>query len=218
MRAPLLDLLFQMMVKVKICGITNATDATFAVRAGADALGFNFVPGSPRRIEPAKVKPIVMELPPFVASVGVFADSDPVKIIEIMDFCGLGYVQLHGHETPLVCEKLKGRKILKAIRIRSEEDLRELQHYQVDGFLLDAYVKGTQGGTGVSFDWDIARAASRFGKIILAGGLRPENVAEAVAAARPYGVDVASGVEEAPGKKSKRLVEAFIRNAKSVDL
>jgi len=207
-----------MMVKVKICGITNVRDAVWAARVGADAVGFVMVRGTPRHIEPEKVRPIVMELPPFVARVGVFLDEEPETVIEIMDFCGLDYAQLHGHETPAQCARLKDRKVIKAFRIRSEDDLRELEWYRVDAYLLDTRVEGRAGGTGQSFDWSIARAARTRGQIILAGGLRPDNVAEAVVAARPYGVDVASGVEEAPGKKSRELVEAFIRNAKSVDL
>ncbi len=206
------------MVKVKICGITEIRDAMFAARAGADALGFNFVRGTPRYIPPQKAKPIVMELPPYVATVAVFADAEPERIEEIMDLCGLDYAQLHGYESPQMCAKLKGRKVLKAFHIRSEADLRRLPHYRVEGYVLDTYVRGRRGGTGVSFNWEIARAAAPLGTIILAGGLRPKNVAEAILAARPYAVDVASGVEEEPGRKSKKLVEAFIRIAKSVDV
>lgn len=214
----MLDLTAAMMIKVKICGITNATDARFAARAGADALGFNFVPGTVRYISPEKVKPIVMELPPFVAAVGVFADSEPSAIREIVGSCGLHYAQLHGYETPKRCARLRGIKLLKALRIRSEEDLNQLGHYTVEAYVLDTYVPGKLGGTGESFDWRIVRAVTGTNKIILAGGLSPENVAEAIAAARPYGVDVSSGVEETPRKKSKELVECFIRIAKSVDL
>ncbi len=207
-----------MMVKVKICGITNVHDALWAARSGADALGFNFVPATVRYVEPHMARAIIMELPPFVAKVGVFLNAEPEGIEEIMDLCGLDYAQLHGRETPAQCARLKGRKLIKAFRIRTEEDLRALERYRVDAYLLDTYVKGKPGGTGESFEWRIARRALRYGLIILAGGLRPENVVKAIAAARPYAVDVASGVEEEPGMKSKELVEAFIRNAKSVDV
>jgi phosphoribosylanthranilate isomerase len=207
-----------MMVKVKICGVTAARDALWAVRCGADALGFIFVSSSPRCIEPEKARPIVMSLPPFVSTVGVFLDAHPDRVAEVMDFCGLDYAQLHGAETPRQCEQLRGRRLIKAFRIAGEEELRELARYQVDAYLLDTYVKGQPGGTGRTFDWSIARAAGRQGNVILAGGLRPDNVAEAVRVARPYAVDVAGGVEREPGKKSRSLVEKFIRHAKSVEL
>lgn len=207
------------MVKVKICGITNPTDALRAASAGADALGFIFVRGTPRYVRPELVKPIVLSLPPLVVTVGVFVDADPEKVIEIVDFCRLDYAQLHGHESPKVCQRMQGRKLIKAFRIRTEDDVRELDHYRVDAYLLDTSVPGLPGGTGESFDWHIARAAGVSGKpIILAGGLNPDNVAEAIHAGRPMAVDVGSGVEARPGKKDKGLLEAFIRNAKSVKL
>ena len=208
-----------MMVKVKICGITNATDARFAAAAGADALGFVFVRGTPRFITPEKALPIIMDLPPLVQSVGVFMDAEASAVREMADFCGLDYVQLHGHESPATCEKLRALKVIKAFRIRSERDIKELDHYRVDAYLLDTHVPGVPGGTGECFDWEIARSGAALGKaIVLAGGLKPENVAEAVRAARPVAVDTSSGVEESPGKKSKGLVETFIRIAKAVDL
>jgi len=207
-----------MMVKVKICGVTNASDALMAARAGADALGFNFCKSSPRYIPPEKAKPIILSLPPFVAAVGVFVDSPPELVRQIVEFCGLHFAQLHGHETPRRVERLAGIRVLKAIRVASEADIRNLGKYRVDGFLLDSYVRGKPGGTGESFDWTLARAASGTVPIILAGGLRPDNVAQAIRTVRPYGVDTASGVESAPGRKSKELVTEFIRAAKSVNL
>jgi phosphoribosylanthranilate isomerase len=207
-----------MMVKVKICGITNATDALMAAMAGADAIGFNFYRPSPRYIEPNRALSIRMVLPPFLATVGVFVDASAETVRETMDRCGLDYVQLHGRESPRMAEELSGLRIIKAIRIGSEADLRDLERYRVDGFLLDAYVEGKPGGTGQAFDWDLVRLASSRAKIILAGGLTPENVGYAVRAARPYGVDVASGVEEEPGKKCRELVNLFVRTAKEVDL
>jgi len=207
-----------MMVKVKICGLTNARDALWAARCGADAVGFVFVPGTPRYIDPLRAKAIVMELPPFVATVGVFLDQPVEKVTEIMELCGLNYAQLHGHESPRQCARLRRHRLIKAFRVRTEADLAQLQHYRVDAYLLDAYVEGKPGGTGESFDWTVARGARSAGNVILAGGLRVENVAKAIAAARPYGVDVSSGVEREPGKKSRELVEAFIRIAKSVDV
>ena len=207
-----------MMVKVKICGITNAQDALAAVRAGADVLGFNFYRSSPRYVPPEKAKPILLTLPPFVSTVGLFVDAPVYKMVEIMELCELDFAQLHGYETPGKVARLKGMRVLKGIRVRSEEDVRRLEKYRVDGYVLDAYVPGEFGGTGKTFNWELARAATQAGNIILAGGLTPDNVAEAVSIARPYGVDVASGVEDEPGKKSRKLMEEFIRRAKEVQL
>lgn len=207
-----------MMVKVKICGVTSATDAVTAATAGADAVGFNFYRPSPRYIDPDKVVPIRICLPPFVAAVGVFVDESVQKVRRIMQHCRLDYAQLHGHETPRKVSRLDDLQVIKAIRVSEEDDLKQLQKYDVAGFLLDAYVKGKPGGTGESFDWDLARAAASRAKVVLAGGLNPDNVAEAVRMARPYAVDVASGVEDEPAAKSRELVNAFVRAAKSVEL
>ena len=207
-----------MMVKVKICGITSASDALMAVAAGADAVGFNFFPPSPRYIEPARVAPICLALPPFVATVGVFVDAPVFRVRETMETCGLDYAQLHGHETPGKVARLGDLRVIKAIRVRNEGDLVKLEKYRVDGFLLDAYVPGRPGGTGRTLDWELVRRAASRARIILAGGLDPGNVVQAVRAARPYGVDVASGVEEEPGKKSRELVNLFVRLAKGVEL
>jgi len=207
-----------MMVKVKICGITSANDAIMASTAGADAVGFNFWRGSKRFIEPQKALPIRLSLPPFVAAVGVFVDPAPEYVREVMDYCRLDYAQLHGHESPYVVSQLAELRVIKVLRLKDEADLKELQKYRVEAFLLDTYVPGSPGGTGRTFDWQLARAAANRARVILAGGLTPQNVADAVRVARPYAVDVASGVEEAPGKKSRKLVNAFIRAAKSVEL
>lgn len=206
------------MVKTKICGITNVRDAVWAARCGADAVGFNFVPGTPRCCDPQRVKAICLELPPFTTAVGVFANARPDRVREIVDICGLHWVQLHGHESAEECRQFRDVHVIKAFRIRSEADLSELQRYDVDAFLLDAYVKDRLGGTGETFEWDIACAARPHGSIILAGGLTPDNIEEAVRTARPYAVDVASGVEEEPGQKSRDKVETFIRSAKRVDV
>ena len=206
------------MTKVKICGVTSARDARWACRCGADALGFNFVPGTPRYCEPGRVRAIILELPPFISTVGVFANARPDRVREIAEECSLNFVQLHGRESAEECAKLRDLGVIKAFRIQSEEDLGQLEQYDVAGYLLDAYVKGQLGGTGESFEWDIAKAARPYGPIILAGGLTPDNVAEATRVARPYGVDAASGVESGPGQKSRELVQKFIRSAKSVDV
>ncbi|NLW50811.1 MAG: phosphoribosylanthranilate isomerase [Candidatus Brocadiaceae bacterium] len=206
------------MVKVKICGITSATDALMAAAAGADAIGFNFFPGGPRYIAPRDVVPIRMSLPPFLTTVGVFVDAEVDAVRRTMEECGLDYAQLHGHETPGKVGRLQDLRLIKAIHLRSEDDLRMLEKYPVAAYLLDAFVQGVPGGTGRVVDWDLARTAASRAKVVLAGGLTPANVALAVEAARPFAVDVASGVEEAPGVKSRRLVSEFILAAKSVVL
>ena len=203
---------------VKICGITNEDDALLSVAMGADAVGFNFYPHSPRYVEPDAALPIRLSLPPFLAAVGVFVDAAPEEVRRVMERCKLDYAQLHGRETPYIVGKLGGLRIIKAIRVRDENDLSELERFNVEAFLLDTYVPARPGGTGETFDWDLARAASSRAKVILAGGLTPDNVAEAVRRARPFAVDVASGVEEEPGVKSRKLVMDFVRAAKSVNL
>jgi len=207
-----------MMVKVKICGVTNARDANMAVAAGADVLGFNFFPASPRYVDPQRAAAIRMSLPPFVSTVGVFVDAPVYKVRETMEVCGLDYAQLHGRESPIMVARLSELRLIKALRVRDEHDVANLGKYHVDAYLLDAYVPGQPGGTGETMDWELARRAASRVKVILAGGLNPDNVAYAVSSARPFAVDVASGVEEEPGKKSRKLVESFIRAAKEVVL
>ena len=202
-----------MNVRVKICGITNSEDAHAAVEYGADALGFVFAK-SPRQITKEQARDIIAELPPFVSPVGVFADEKADMIKEICDFCGIQTVQLHGNEQPSYLKELEGYKLIKAFRVKEEDDLKQLANYKPHAFLLDSYVKGVMGGTGVSFNWEIARQAHKYGTIILSGGLTPKNVKEAIQMVKPYAVDVSSGVESSPGKKDKSLVKRFIANAK----
>jgi phosphoribosylanthranilate isomerase len=189
-----------------------------AVRAGADALGFNFWEGSPRCVEPAMAAAIITALPPFVTPVGLFVDAEPEEIRTVAGQCGISTVQLHGSERPRQVNGLRGVRVIKAIRVRSEDDLKSLPDYRVDAYLLDTYVPGQPGGTGQTFDWALARKAALHGPVIAAGGLTPANVAEAVRVARPYGVDVSSGVEVSPGVKDKDKVKRFVRAAKSVVL
>jgi phosphoribosylanthranilate isomerase len=207
-----------MMVKVKICGITSPADALAAATAGADAVGFNFYRPSPRYIDPERAHAIRLSLPPFVAAVGVFVDKPAEDVREIARHCCLDYVQLHGHESPATASRLKDLRVIKAIRVGSDDDLRQLDKFDAVAFLLDTRVEGKPGGTGKSFDWDLARRATSRARILLAGGLRPDNVADAVRIVRPYAVDVASGVEEEPGVKSRKLVSQFVRRAKEVVL
>ena len=202
------------MVKVKICGNTNLDDVLVAVEAGADAVGFVFYAQSPRAIAPKTAALIIERLPPFAIPVGVFVDEELSVVRQIMKDCGIPVAQLHGNESPRYCAEL-GRSAIKAIRVRDRRDLERMASYQVGGFVLDAYVERVPGGTGIPMDWDLASEAQVLGPIILAGGLTPDNVVEAIRRVRPYGVDVSSGVELSPGKKDHVKVRAFIANAKS---
>jgi phosphoribosylanthranilate isomerase len=205
------------MVKIKICGITNIEDALHAAGCGADALGFVFYDRSPRCLTPEAARGIIAELPPFVTAVGLFVNETPERIRQIADFCGLDVLQLHGDEGPADCD-FAPRRVVKALRVKKAASLDGHAAYAVSALLLDAWVAGTYGGTGERFNWELAAAVARQRPVILAGGLRAENVAAAVHTVRPYGVDVSSGVEAAPGKKDPAKVEAFIRNAKRVDV
>jgi phosphoribosylanthranilate isomerase len=201
------------MTKVKICGITNLEDALFAAEAGADALGFVFYAQSPRCITPDRVREIVQPLPPFVAKVGVFVNEELDWVREIMAYCHLDYAQLHGDETPEQVAALAPRAI-KAVRVRSAADVERLSDYQAAAYLLDTYHPTKHGGTGEAFDWELAVEAKSQGPIILAGGLTPENVGDAIERVHPYAVDVSSGVEAAPGIKDHQKVRCFITAAK----
>ena len=206
------------MTKVKICGITNIEDARLAVALGADMLGFNFYEQSPRYISPREARRLIDDLPKDSENVGVFVNMEGSRIGELVDLLGLQTVQLHGDETNDFVSRLRrktGAKIIKAIRVGPGFEISSIAHYGADSILLDAYTKGQYGGTGERFEWSVAADAVKLAsEVILAGGLTPENVAEAVRAVRPYAVDVASGVESAPGKKNPAKLEAFIANAK----
>ena len=209
------------MTRVKICGITTQKDALIAAVAGADLLGFIFYPQSPRCVEPEQVRRIidaVHRASSPVRFVGLFVDEEPETVRRIAADCALDYVQLHGREPPGMVTSLidRGIKVIKAFRIRDRASLVEIERYQATAYLLDAYVPGRPGGTGHSFDWKLAMAAKGHGPIIIAGGLTPENVAEAVCTVRPWGVDVASGVEAAPGRKDSERVQRFIAAVNTV--
>jgi phosphoribosylanthranilate isomerase len=197
------------MIKIKICGITNLEDALVAADAGADALGFNFYKKSPRYIEPDKAAEIIAQLPPFIMPVGVFVNEREDRIRENQALTCIQAVQLHGDESPEFCQRFGGR-VIKAFQVKDKESLQAMAHYRVGAFLLDSYRDGVRGGTGVTFDWHLAVVAKTFGKVILAGGLTPENVAEAVKLVQPYGVDVAGGVEREKGIKDHAKVRKFI--------
>ena len=203
------------MVKVKICGITNLEDALAAADAGADALGFVFYPESPRFIDPGKARAIIARLPAFITSVGVFVDESEDLIRRIIREGGVQVLQFHGSESPILCTRFR-EKVVKAIRIKDEESIREMQMYDVDTFLLDTMVEGIRGGTGKTFNWKYAEMAKEHGRIILSGGLNASNVGEAIRRVRPYGVDVSSGVEISPGKKDHNKIMEFVREAKKL--
>lgn len=200
------------MVRVKICGITCKEDAEAAVRFQADAMGFVFA-DSPRKVTPVVAKDIISSLPPFIASVGVFVNENEKEVRRIANFCGLSILQFHGDETPSYCNKFS--RVIKAFRIKGREDIEKIREYKVSTWLLDTYCKGKPGGTGKTFDWSIASEFAKEGRVILSGGLTPENVARAVRVVLPYAVDVSSGVEEYPGKKDHKKIEEFIRETKN---
>ncbi len=211
-----LSLGYTQMTKVKICGITTVEDAIIAVEAGADALGFVFYEKSPRNLEPARAAEIIRVLPPFIQVVGLFVLSSLDFINATADRCRLDLVQLHGDESQQFCAGVN-RRVLKAFRIKDITSLDHMDEYDVAGYLLDAYSPKAFGGTGVTFNWDTALVAKKFGPIILAGGLTPDNVAEAIQHVLPYGVDVSSGVEASPGVKDPEKVRQFIQRAKGVE-
>ncbi len=210
------------MVKVKICGVTNYDDALLVTNLGADFIGFNFWPESPRKVSVNGARDIMEKLPPFITAAGVFVDEDPSVLERTAKKSGIKIVQLHGKETPDYCKKVKdatGCRLIKAFRIEGEGSLLALSEYRdsADYFLLDAYVEGVPGGTGESFNWDAAARAADFGKqIFLAGGLTPDNVGEAIEKACPFAVDVASGVERLPRRKDYDKMSAFIRHARGL--
>ena len=201
------------MTKVKICGLMNFEDAMIAAESGADALGFVLYSKSPRCVKPKAVKEIVRQLPPYLTTVGVFANANVDEIVDVMDECGLDLAQLQGDEPPSLCERL-GSKAIKAIRVKDLNSLTSMKSYSVRAFVLDTYSPENFGGTGKQFDWDLAVEAKQYGRVILAGGLNPENVREAIQKVRPYGVDVSSGVECRIGKKDPEKVRQFTRMAK----
>ena len=203
-----------MSVTVKICGITSEADALAAAEAGADAIGLMFYEGSPRHVTLEQAKAISAALPPHVMRVGVFVNAEEALVHQALTECMLNILQFHGDETPEECSRYPVMT-LKAFRVQGEETLAQLEAYPSAGYLLDAYVKDALGGTGATFNWDLAVRAQEFGKpIFLAGGLTPGNVAEAVRKVQPFGVDVSSGVESELGRKDAEQMRSFVAAAK----
>jgi len=204
------------MVRIKICGITNLDDALLAAELGADALGFIFYPKSPRYVSPDTVREIIAHLPPFVVTVGVFVDEAAAVVRDLAAQVGLDWVQAHGQEPPDYCRSL-GRRVIKGFRMKDASSLQDLEPYRgaVQALLLDTYKKGQVGGTGENFDWRLAREAKKYGQVILAGGLTPDNVAQAIKVAQPQAVDTASGTEAAPGRKDVEKLRAFFKAVKN---
>ncbi|MFL6337145.1 MAG: phosphoribosylanthranilate isomerase [Pyrinomonadaceae bacterium] len=201
------------MTRVKVCGITNLGDALAALDAGADMLGFNFYARSPRYLTADVARSVIEQLPQGVDCVGVFVnESAPAEVERIARAAGLGAVQLHGDESPEYCQSLRGLLTIKALRVGADYHVETAAAFDTDAVLLDAYVRGERGGTGHTFDWALATLTrERVRKLFLAGGLTPDNVAAAVDAVRPYAVDVCSGVETSPGRKSPELMRRFVK-------
>lgn len=201
------------MVRVKVCGVTSVADALASVQAGADAIGVNFAPASPRKLTLSLAREIVASLPSQVISVGVFVDANETELRRTIDEVGLRCVQLHGDEPPELLEKFLPHAY-KALRVRGADVAEVAGRYPGEHVLLDAYVPGIAGGTGATFDWELAAGIARVRSVTLAGGLTPENVADAVRTVRPFCVDVASGVESGVGKKDIGKVRAFVEAAR----
>lgn len=200
---------------VKICGITNIDDAFDAIELGADYLGFNFYPDSPRYVSPEKLNLIITEIPYSVKKVGIFVNCAPQVVIDIATQFDLDLLQFHGDEKAAYCNQF-ARPFIKAIRPKNESDLLGLEEFQADYFLVDSFVSGNFGGTGIVSNWDLARQVKKLGKpIFLSGGLDPDNVEMAIGAVKPFGVDVASGVEFEPGKKDYHKMNEFIQKVKN---
>jgi phosphoribosylanthranilate isomerase len=200
--------------RIKLCGITSLDDARLAVDAGAWAIGCILWPQSPRACDPAEAARIVTALRRRAHVCGVFVNPHLDEVTELVDALGLTMVQLHGDEGPAFCSEVArrtGAKIIKAAAVRTQADVQALESFHTDFHMLDAYRPGLRGGTGETFDWELVRARRSSTPLILSGGLRPDNVGEAIAAVHPFGVDSASGTEAAPGVKDPAKVQAFVQ-------
>lgn len=201
------------MSAIKICGIKRIDDALAAAEFGVNAIGFNFYRKSKRYITPEMAKKIIDEIPPFICVVGVFVNEEIETVRHIYDYCGIDVIQLHGDESPDYCEKLQ-KRIIKAFRLKDESDIEKINLYNVNGVLVDSFKEGEYGGTGIEFNENIIKRIRDRKKLILAGGLRVDNVEEAILKIKPYGVDVCSGVEVEPGIKDKEKMRLFVERAR----
>lgn len=206
------------MTLVKICGITNSDDAVAAIAAGADALGFNFYKPSPRYVTPETAREIIAQLPDSILKVGVFVNEESPEVVHrIANESGISAVQLHGDESPDYCRELAHLHTIKALAVSDDFDAQMVQQYQVDAIMLDTKHHTLRGGTGQAFDWSIAQQVSKLvPKLYLAGGLSPENVANAIESVRPHAVDACSSLEDLPGKKDYERMRAFVAAVRSV--
>lgn len=202
------------MCRVKICGVTRLEDALVAVEWGADAIGFNFYPKSPRYLEPDVARAIGAELPTVIWKVGVFADEEADTVRALSQHVGLDFLQFHGNETPYYCEQF-ATPYWKAFRLKDEHTLELMKKYHSDAYLVDAYQQGTFGGTGLVANWELAIHAKEFGRIVLAGGIGPDNVETALAKVQPWAVDVCSRIEREPGIKDHEKMRELIEKVKN---
>ena len=201
------------MIRVKICGIKNLTEALAAIKAGADVLGFVFAE-SKRKVTADLVRDILTAIPPFVSTTGVFVNEQADTVKAIVERSGLDYLQFQGDEPPDYCTGFK-QPVIKCFAVKDQNSLAQLKAYQVAAYLLDSHVPGQRGGTGRAFNWNLLREFRSDRPLILAGGLNPDNVASAIKAVQPYAVDVSSGVEDASGQKDFQKMLDFVRRAKA---
>lgn len=207
------------MTQIKICGITNKADALAAAGLGVDLIGFVFYKKSKRYVEPKMAEDIINELPPSVRRVGVFVDEPEDNVLKIAQDTLLDTLQFHGDETPAYCAAFKDKyKVIKAFRLKDREDLKKINDYDADLYLLDTKKGDSIGGTGETFDWKILKDFEILKPVILSGGLTPGNVEKAIREIVPFGVDVSTGVEDSPGKKNSELMKKFVENVRKLDL
>ena len=206
-------------VQVKICGMRRAEDVEAAVEAGADLLGFNFWPGTSRYISPEEAAPLIRSVPSHVWTIGVFVDETPERVLEIAAQTGVAALQFHGNESPDYLDRLGSLRKIKAFKVGNSFSPDELGLFpSAYAFLLDGWISGGMpGGTGRMFDWSRGKEARAYGKVIVAGGLTPRNVGEAIRQAHPWGVDVCTGVESTSGKKDPKRVREFVRAAREAE-
>ena len=205
------------MIGAKICGITQIRDAYAVVESGADALGFIFYPKSPRYLAPERAKEIIQKIPGSIGKVGVFVNQEIGAVKEIVSFCGLHLIQLHGDESPQYCGQFPMSSLIKAVSHWAEEEIQKLENYTVKAILVDARDPGCPGGTGKNSDWALALRVKKNHPLILAGGLNKENIRRAIEAVRPNAVDINSGVETSPGKKDPHQIREIMDIIRATD-